>query len=74
MACSGLLSSSAPQAVLADQSALNNCIKYLWTDSQAQQQKLTLKKKGKEGLTEKSFSAVKWWCYLSTNVGIFNSC
>lgn len=45
MACSGLLSSSAPQAVLADQSALNNCIKYLWTDSQAQQQKLTLKKK-----------------------------
>lgn len=51
MACSGLLSSSAPQAVLADQSALNNCIKYLWTDSQAQQQKLTLKKKGKEGLT-----------------------
>jgi len=74
MACSGLLSSSAPQAVLADQSALNNCIKYLWTDSQAQQQKLTLKKKGKEGLTaEKDFS-VKWWCYLSTNVGIFNSC
>lgn len=34
---------SAPQALLADLSALNNCIKYLWICTQVQEKKYNRK-------------------------------